>query len=228
MQTKFFLILITGLLYLNVHAQTQLGIRGGISLATITDIQEELDPDFELKSITGLNLALFAELSLTDRLAIQPEVNFLQKGSTVEASFVGNADVKIEARINYLEVPVLAKYKFGSDKLGIQAFAGPSIGYALSGRAKTTLAGVEATEKIEFDNDIDDDGVKDQRWDLSAVLGLSGSMSAGPGQIVLDIRYAMDFTDFTKFKDTRPDDYQKSYNRVLGISLGYQIPLNTK
>lgn len=197
-------------------------------MATITEIQEELDPDFDLKSITGLNLALFAEFGLTDGFAIQPEINFIQKGSTVEASFTGNADVKIEARINYLEVPVLAKFRFGSDKLDIQVFAGPSIGYALSGRAKTTLAGVKASEKIEFDNDIDDDGVRDQRWDISAVLGLGGSMSAGPGQIVLDVRYGLDFTDFSKFKDGRPEDYQRSYNRGLGISLGYQIPLTAK
>ncbi len=225
---KNHLILVAVLLSLNSQAQSFLGIRGGLSIATITEIQEEVDPDFELKNIAGLNLALFAELGLSDRFAIQPELNFLQKGSNVEASFVGNGDVKIKAILDYLEVPVLAKLKLGSEKFRGYAIAGPSIGYALGGQATATIAGVETKEKIEFDKDIDDDGVKDQRWDLSAVVGLGSALSAGPGFLVLDLRYGLDFTDFSKFKDGKPEGYQNSYNRNLSISLGYQIPLSGK
>ena len=70
-----------------------------------------------------------------------------------------------------------------------------------------------------------DDGVKDQRWDLSGVAGLGGMLSLGSGDLLLDFRYALDFTDFVKFKDAEPTGHKKSYNRGLGISLGYQVPL---
>ena len=207
-------------------AQTNIGLRAGINLAKVSESPAFEIPDIELQSITGLNFAAFAEFGLTDRFALQPEVNFLQKGVEMKAKAIENQpDFKLKMVVNYLEVPVLGKFLFGSDKLKGFVLAGPSIGYALGGKTTLTSDGMTEKEKIEFDKDYDADGVKDQRWDFSAVLGAGGALGAGPGNVILDFRYGLDFTDFSKFKNSAPAGYEKSYNRGLGISLGYQIPI---
>ncbi len=221
---KNLLTVIAVLCTVSGYAQSAIGLKGGINIANVTELQEaeNLSP----KSITGLNLGAYAEFSITPLLAIQPEINFLQKGSQVSGlNFEDHSDVKVKMVINYLEVPVLAKIRFGTEKLKGYAMAGPSVGYALGGKGSFTIDGVKVTNDIEFDNDIDDDGVKDRRWDYSAVVGVGGLYGVGPGSIVLDVRYQHDFTDFAKFKDSEPTGYEKSFNRGLALSIGYQIPL---
>lgn len=225
-RTKVFLIVVAVFLNTGLTAQSKIGLRAGINLANVSALQEDFNPTLDPKSITGLNIAVFTELGISERFAIQPEINFLQKGTQVNGKDIeGNSEVGVKMRVNYLEVPVLAKLKLGADKkLRAYAMLGPSIGYALSGKGTVTIDGVKVTEKIEFDKDMDD-GVKDQRWDLSGVAGLGGMLSLGSGDLLLDFRYALDFTDFVKFKDAKPTGHKKSYNRGLGISLGYQVPL---
>ncbi len=209
---------------IGAFAQSAIGLRGGINIANVTEVQElgDLSP----KSITGLNLGVYAELGLSPLLAIQPELIFLQKGSQVEGlDLEENTDVHVKMVINYLEVPVLAKVRFGTEKFKGYAVAGPSIGYALGGKGSFTIDGVKVTDDIEFDNDLDDDGVKDRRWDYSAVVGVGGLYAVGPGSIVLDVRYQHDFTDFSKFKNDEPSGYKKTFNRGVALSVGYQIPL---
>lgn len=125
-------------------------------------------------------------------------------------------------------MPVLVKLRFDSEKLQWFALAGPSVGYALGGRGTVTIEGVEVSEKIEFDNDLDDAGVKDRRWDFSGVVGTGGSLEMGSGRIILDVGYGLDFTDFNKFKGGKPEGYKESYNRGLGITAGYRVPIGTK
>lgn len=212
----------------SVTAQSVVGLRGGINLANVSDIQLENNQSIDPENIVGLHFGLFTELGISNSFAIQPELNFLQKGSEVsDINIEGTprAGSSLKVRINYLEVPVLAKARFGENKLTGFLMAGPSLGYAMGGKSILNIDGNEVKEDIEFDKDIDDDGVKDRRWDFSAVVGGGAALAAGPGNVLLDLRYGWDLTDFSKFKNDQPAGYKESYNRTLGISLGYMFPI---
>ena len=111
------------------------GIKGGINLSTFTgDIEDA-------SSKVGFQAGGFAELKLSDKFSIQPEVLYSLQG----AKFKETGDsysYKENINASYLNVPVLAKY-YVIDKLSVEA--GPQIGFLLS--AKSKWESVEGGEK---------------------------------------------------------------------------------
>lgn len=173
-------------------AQASFGLRGGVNLAKTSS----KGGGFEVTTdaITGLNFAAVLELGITESFAIQPEFAFLQKGANLK-------DFDVKTVINYLEVPVLAKFKFGGESFGAYIAAGPSFGYAISGKGNG--------EKIED-------------WEDYARLELGGNLGGGLGLklagsfIYLDLRYLVSLSNL----NSGEDDFTVR-NRGIGISAGF-------
>ena len=209
------------------YAQIAVGLRGGVNLAIVSD-QTPIDVErTKPQMIAGLSASAFVEIGISPLFAIQPEVSYVQKGARYDVSF-DQIDFAVREQVNYLEIPVLAKFRFGNDQIRGFALAGPSVGYALNGKFKVEAAGETFKEDIEFDDDFDVDGVKDNRFDISAVVGAGLELGAGPGDIVVDARYAHDLNDFTRFEGDKPDGYKGLFSRGLAISVGYRLPLGRK
>ncbi len=137
---KFITLLCSVLLTsLVASAQISVGVRGGISGSSVTkfDLIENITPDFRYK--IAPNVAVFAEIPLTERFSIQPELAYHHKGFRVEegidiAGQFGGINIPINGRINvkthYVEVPVLAKFLFGDrDAAHYYFMVGPSVGF---------------------------------------------------------------------------------------------------
>lgn len=69
-------------------------------------------------------------LTSVSGFSIQPELNFVSKGTSLKVS-----SRKEKLNLNYLELPILAKYSFGSAYLN----AGPSLGLPLGQGSKKKL-----------------------------------------------------------------------------------------
>lgn len=128
-------------------AQIFVGVRGGLTGSTMTKFKliENITPDFKL--LPALSGAIFVEFPISDRISIQPELAFTQKGFVINESFnVGDGDnilglnIPIGGRIalknNHLELPILAKFKLGDSNEGhAYILLGPSVGYLFDSRA---------------------------------------------------------------------------------------------
>lgn len=123
--------------------------------------------------------------------SVQPELNFLNKGTKVKVAG-GNADLKL----NYLEVPLLAKYSFGP----VYVNAGPSLGLLLDKESKVRNQYGEKLKKLDF-------GVQ---------MGAGLAIPAGPGKVIVDGRYNLGLSNLGKVNDIK--------NRGIMASLGYAIP----
>jgi hypothetical protein len=153
------------------------GIKGGYNIAN-----QSMDPsDSELAdSRGGLSLGGYVGIPLTPSLSLQPEALFTMKGDREEADGVEGS-----FKLNYIEVPVLAKASFmPMSPAKPSIFAGPSVSYNLS--AKTEATGVD-----ELD-------VKDQvnPFDFGLVFG--GGLDfpmAGTKSFGVDVRYTMGLTN---------------------------------
>lgn len=122
-----------------VSAQVSIGIRGSVSGSSVTkfDLIENITPDFRYK--IAPNLAVFAEVPITERFSIQPEITYHHKGFRVEegidiAGQFGGVNIPVNGRLNfkthYMEVPVLAKFLFGDrDSAHYYFMIGPSVGF---------------------------------------------------------------------------------------------------
>lgn len=132
----FFLAIISAF---GANAQMSIGVRGSVGASTVTkfDLIENITPDFRYK--IAPNIAVFAELPVTDNFSVQPEIVYNQKGFRVEegidiAGQFGGVNIPINGRLNikthYMEVPVLAKFHFG-DKSAAHYYlmVGPSVGF---------------------------------------------------------------------------------------------------
>jgi len=126
-------------------------------------------------------------MSIGPIFSIQPELHFIQKGVQFE-EVVDGQDETFKVKTNYLELPVLLKANYGGERFKGYAFVAPSLGYATN-RFTKEIIGDEDDVKDDVDF-IDEGDAQSQRWEFSTIGGIGGSMKAGLGSVVLDVRYS--------------------------------------
>lgn len=143
---------------------------------------------------------------------VQPEVNFQQLGGKYKSDAFAIGDIRYrdaELNVNYLNVPVLLKYRFKPIDLDI--FVGPQVGFKLSGKNK-----VGAGETYEVYD------VKDT--DIAGVYGLEYCLRLPDSRVdlVLNARYLTGFTNFVNGEDPNlPNDSYR--NNALAFMLGIRF-----
>lgn len=217
----------------NMTAQDiSFGIKTGVQSANvkvpgfISDISQI--PDF--KPITTFNVGAVSEIGLHKNFAIQPELNFTQKGFKVSENFdvnLFNVPIPLGAtaitKFNYLEMPLLAKAKFGNEKANFYLVAGPTFGYTLSDSLDTRAKFL--VEIDLFKTDIDLDAIGYERWEVGGMAGGGVSIGTGNGsQLFLDVRYSHGFTQPYDI----PLVHEKVQHNSLGINIGFLMPIGGK
>lgn len=210
-----------------INAQSFVGVRGGIGLTkwhydlpgdvdnTINDDQEYLLTPY---------VAIPIEVQFSEYFSIQPELIYMQKGTHQKSSMQeSGASFEMDARtkINYLELPVLGKARYNTERLEFFVMAGPQVGYALNGKYKVEQTVTNGTTEIlKTDEDIDFDEDKIDRFNFSVVFGAGVGVDLGPGKVVADARYDLGLYNMS----TNDDSDFKFYDRAFGLSVGYMIP----
>ena len=149
------------------------GPKGGINFAGA-----EIDGVDKPDQRVGASLGIAAEFGVTSPWSLVVEAQYLQRGASFE--ILGS---KAEGDFNYLEIPVLAKAKFGATTAHVYAFAGPSLGLKLSSEGRYA-------------------GFTDAFEDEAASFTISGDIGAGGAYqlsryvyLNADVRYSHGFTD---------------------------------
>lgn len=124
--------------------------------------------------------------------SIQPELNYIGKGTRLK-----NGNVKSDLDLNYLEIPVLAKYSFGP----VYVNAGPSIGLLMDKESKVIKNYGEKLKKLDF-------GLQ---------MGAGVAVPLGIGKVIVDARYNLGLSEIGKQTSIK--------NRGIMASIGYAIPL---
>jgi hypothetical protein len=199
----------------------------------------------------GLFFGLTADIVLTPRFSLSAELNHTSQGGLrkglqpipmelppglpIPPGTILFADLRNEAILDYVEIPVMARLTFGG-RVRFFINAGPYFGYLIRARALTEgaspfyldEAGTQpvyippATDPPIFDLGADTD-VKDSLKKTN--LGLAGGGGLvypfGPGDFVLEARFQLGLTTIQKDIETSG----KSQTGAVVISLGYVIPL---
>ena len=204
----------------SANAQSFIIPKIGLTVSSIgfsEDVKNDLSPR------TSLQMGLAFDLGVTSSFSIQPELLYVQKGNKeVKSVKVLNVTTTTTdyLKMNYLEIPVLAKIKFGNDQTEFYITTGPSLGVAISGEQKRVVASSlipsSTSEKIQFGTG---DDALFKRFDLGWQLGI-GAVLHG---FTIDVRYGSSV--ITIFNDPDNDLDLKAYNRALGITVGYAFPI---
>ncbi len=186
MKLRFNLIAALAFVAAGTHvaqAQIGIGIQGGVlsSKAKIENTSNNGDNTVS-DAVTGYLVGVPIEISVGKAFAIQPEVNYLRRG--YNSASAGNN--RVETFYNVLEIPVLAKLGYVSDKFTLAGVFGPSFQYTMSGTTKGTLLGVDFNEKIKG-SDFDSRDIN--RSNFFGLAGVQLGVPIGVGKFVVDGRY---------------------------------------
>lgn len=149
---------------------------GGVEFAN-ADVEDHSATD----SRVGLAIGLRTEFGVTNPYSLLLEPMYVQKGASFDIP-TGSA----RGYVDYLEIPVLLKAKFGAMQAHAYVFAGPSFGITLNAEGKYTGIGT-------FASDLDE---------RTAGLVISGDIGGGGAfrlsqylYLNADVRYSHGFMD---------------------------------
>lgn len=211
------------------QVQPQYGFRAGGNLAQLSgkdNVFGKNTTDYKL----GYTVGAFAEFPLSNTLALRPEVLYTQKGGRIDASFIDDAEVGDDFTstftLNYLKVPVLAKYNVStSARLRPSLYAGPYVAYSVKRSIAFNLGeGIE--EEIDFAFDAKDFF---KTLDYGAVFGVDFGYHLARRPATIGARYTLGMANVLKdavlaeetdpVSQGKPEARARDFAIVLGVTL---------
>lgn len=191
------ILLAAGLFTHQAQAQSNIGFgfRGGVNIANINDA------DFDAESRTGIMLGGYFSFPIPNSpVYIQPEILYTQKGAEID-DLTGNG-VTTEAKLDYIEVPVLARFDFITDgNITPHVYFGPYIGFNVSSEVEATSDEGTVSDNLE-------DEIKGTDFGVTVGGGVDF------GKFNLGVRYGAGLTKIFE------DDLGEGKNGVFSVTAG--------
>lgn len=173
--------------------ETRFGIKGGLNISNV--VGGDVD---NTKSLVGFHVGGLAEIHVVEKFFIQPELLYSAQGTKFDGPLGTDGDIKL----NYLNIPVLAKYYFIENKFSVEA--GPQLGILLSAKA-------EGEDIKDFTRSVD------FGFNIGAGYNFTDNLSAG-------LRYTIGLSPLSDDDIDNADDYYDSAkNSNLAIFLAYKF-----
>ena len=203
-------IALLGLTAVNAQ-EVEFGIKGGINLATITG-----DDTDDLDGRTSFHFGVVAEIAISDKFSVQPELLYSSQGATSEDSYSEegfNVKEEVTVKLDYINLPIIAKY-YVADGFSIEA--GPQIGFLMNSELEIdlTASGEGFSEDFSETEDLKD-YVKGIDFGLN--FGLGYKMESG---LNFSARYNLGLSDGNDDPEFFESDSALK-NNVIQISVGY-------
>ena len=205
----------------------ELGFKGGLLLAKASgEISIDEFGDVEFDSKAGLGLGAYMSINISKYFAIQPEILYMQKGGQHDMSFeidfggqLISADVELDANLNYLEIPILAKVKVPTASSITPFFiAGPAVAFNIDAEAEIT---VTATVDGYTESETGTEDIKDEisDTDVGIIFGGGAEFDLGTVNLFFDVRYNIGLLNVD---DIGVNDIK---NRAFSFIAGISFPL---
>ena len=230
---KIYSVILVSFVGFAAQAQFSLTPKVGVGFSDVKFDQEAYKVDGQ-KMRVGILFGVGVNYAFSNNFSIQPEVLFNSKGYKAEETISG-VKSKEDLSLNYLEIPILARFSFGGENFKAYINIGPSISFGLGGKYKTegSLAGVSFNKdsKVKFGkepaNYTGDDFYVDNSLDFGAQAGGGVLYKVGFGFLNLDLRYGLGLANLEDKVDGPAGSSidADGKNSQIAISLGYQIPL---
>lgn len=248
--------------------EIELGIKGGLSIVgmshqpwghsgnLVTYLGDDIYANnIKDKSINKFTFGGFIRLNFTEYFSVQPELNYIEKGTVVEgqaiASVSGIGDVVYNVTekltLRCAQIPVLARLDLPIyDRVRIGLFAGPAVSLIFDPKhyhLELTSSGRGISSGLTGEPDIQNG----KSFDFAIVFGSDIGMPVFGGRLFCDIRYEIGmlnlfsehvYTDVSDWsEDSVPEQYPvinietgkvpKLKSRVFQITAGFSFWLNT-
>lgn len=189
----------------SIFGQTTIGIRGGMSRATVGGIDAE-----NADALIGITLGASATIPIQDKFSLRLGGNYVQKGAKTE-------DEGLEGKINadYIELSGLGVFKLApsESQASVYMLVGPSV--AFNTKCEGSVSGTILSESINIASDCGEDT-------NSFDFGITGGIGAGMAiseQITfsIDLLYTLGLLSVDKVDDVK--------TRTLTLRAGIDFPI---
>jgi len=102
---------------------------GGVNLGNAT-----IEGHSNTSMRTGLAMGVRAELGVTNPYSLMIEPTYVKKGADFTYGGGLLPEIKASGELDYIEIPLLVKAKFGSQQMHLFVFAGPSLDINLNAK----------------------------------------------------------------------------------------------
>ena len=193
-----------------VPAQTTLAIRGGLSRATMSGI-EDLE-ESALKARTGLSIGASATIPIQDNFSLRLDGGYVQKGYSAEATGLeGNLF------LDYIELSGLGAVNLtpSGSPASAHLLIGPSFAFKTGCEASATVSLGGETSNVSQSCGDDVSGI-----DLGITGGVGAEMAVSEQMsLSVDLRYTLGLLSV----DATGDDDVKNRNLTLHVGVGFPI-----
>ena len=212
---KYVLLVATTLIFgtsTMIAQDVKLGAKAGVNFAKLSgEALEDAD------GRTGFHVGFLAEMPLSERFAIQPELVYSQQGLQSKESFDGT-EFETKVKLDYLNVPVMAKF-YLIDGLSIEA--GPQFGFNINAKQELEVTGGDTDGDFEITGE---DDIKDEvsGFDLGIGGGLAYQLDNGlffQGRYIYGLSNVPEDVDDAQGEDVEDD----LVNSVLSLSVGFKF-----
>ncbi len=216
------LVLVTFSTLTNLYAQKiELGFKGGVNISNAT-----LDPappsEVTKKARVGMIFGALAEFNVAQSFYLQPEVEYINKGLKMEGTYTGGSFTSV-SRIDYLQIPVYAKFKFVNKKSPFMPylFAGPVLGFNLKSEAEVTQTvlgsgGTSTTTTTTTDNKSETESIE-----FGLNFGLGAELRVAPKVgIFISGLYNLGLTNINKSSTDTTKIKNNGINIFAGVKFG--------
>jgi hypothetical protein len=198
---KVFLVFAIVTLGFTVNAQeVTFGVKAGLNLASIAG-----DDTDGLDSRTSFHVGGVAEISISEKFSVQPELLYSAQG----AKYTESDGYDGEFKLDYINLPIMAKYYVAD---GFSLEAGPQVGFLLSAKDEYTSPEDSGTDDLK-------DFVKGIDFGLN--FGVGYKLDSG---LNFGARYNLGLSNIWDFGSVDPGfglDDIKNQNSVIQFSVGY-------
>ncbi len=186
------------------------GAKVGLNIASIKGDTFE---GVSLSSRVGFHIGGVVEIPISDVFAIQPELLFSTQGAKSKDSDSDEFDEVVSfetiTKLNYIQLPVMAKYYLSNVLEGLSLQGGIQAGFLLSAEAEASGGGDSSSVDV-----------KDSFSAVDFGINLGGGYQHETG-LFADIRYNLGLANIL---DTEGESSSFSQqNSVFQISIGYKF-----
>lgn len=244
MKNKKSLVIFCAVFALAVAANAQItfGPVSGVSFSKfkVGYVDSEDEPKTSNTYKIGFHFGATADIPFGGRFGLQPSILFSQKGNKMEYIPINSSTDKDSysstQSLNYIEVPLLFKYKLGSPDFGLALMAGPSFAFGINGKhtdvgtltvpvtdgggttTNVTVKINESDKDIKFGSKVNSNF---KGFDAGFTFGVGTYFEIGEsGKLIIEARYTAGFGNILNSKYISEPTYDpvkaqiKDYNAI--------------
>lgn len=213
---KKYLFILFGVLFtLTTSAQWRVGVTGGADY-NVFSMDKQYMTDYQIDGRWGATLGISGQYDINSWLGVRADVNWTQKNYRKHRVVLDKVDYKY--RNDYLQLPVMASFSVGGQKLRGFCNLGVYGGYWLNSHYEGSDYNLFGNYQYYFSKKVEFNSERDQRWDFGLLAGVGIEYHiTSHWAAQAEVRYYYSTVSTTK-QYMQKKDYR--YNATTAIQLG--------